>query len=108
MQNNLKELWCVYLPRIYLARKRDFVCRSLIDFVYPGRLGALKDFNERFAMPITAGGFATATKIQVRTAYKCACLLRLAKLSYLKIKCLSACLQRCNQSLHASTNEKRR
>ncbi|KAI6210840.1 hypothetical protein M3Y96_00370600 [Aphelenchoides besseyi] len=58
MQNNLKELW------------------SLIDFVYPGRLGSLKEFTERFANPITQGGYANATKVQVRTAYKCACLLR--------------------------------
>ncbi|KAI6226799.1 DNA excision repair protein ERCC-6 [Aphelenchoides besseyi] len=58
MQNNLKELW------------------SLIDFVYPGRLGSLKEFTDRFANPITQGGYANATKVQVRTAYKCACLLR--------------------------------
>ncbi|KAI6243649.1 hypothetical protein M3Y99_00027100 [Aphelenchoides fujianensis] len=58
MQNNLKELW------------------SLIDFVYPGRLGSLKEFTDKFANPITQGGYANATKIQVRTAFKCACLLR--------------------------------
>uniref|UniRef100_A0A7E4VM44 DNA repair and recombination protein RAD54-like n=1 Tax=Panagrellus redivivus TaxID=6233 RepID=A0A7E4VM44_PANRE len=58
MQNNLKELW------------------SLIDFVYPGRLGSLKDFTERFAIPITHGGYANATAIQVRTAFKCAVILR--------------------------------
>ncbi|KAI1718916.1 DNA repair protein rhp26 [Ditylenchus destructor] len=58
MQNNLKELW------------------SLIDFIYPGRLGSLKEFVEKFSIPITQGGYANATSIQVRTAYKCACLLR--------------------------------
>jgi DNA excision repair protein ERCC-6 len=58
LQNNLRELW------------------SLIDFVYPGRLGALKEFTERFATPITQGGYANASKLQVRVAYKCACLLR--------------------------------
>ncbi|KAI6191164.1 hypothetical protein M3Y97_00198300 [Aphelenchoides bicaudatus] len=58
LQNNLKELW------------------SLIDFVYPGRLGGLKEFSERFAIPITQGGYANANKLQVRIAYKCACLLR--------------------------------
>ncbi|CAD5235186.1 unnamed protein product [Bursaphelenchus xylophilus] len=58
MQNNLKELW------------------SLVDFVYPGRLGALKEFNDRFAIPITQGGLASASKTQLRVAYKCACILR--------------------------------
>uniref|UniRef100_A0A914DQK6 DNA repair and recombination protein RAD54-like n=1 Tax=Acrobeloides nanus TaxID=290746 RepID=A0A914DQK6_9BILA len=65
MQNNLKELW------------------SLIDFVYPGRLGSLKDFTEKFAIPITQGGYANATSIQVRTAFKCACVLRDAINPYL-------------------------
>ncbi|CAD5227800.1 unnamed protein product [Bursaphelenchus okinawaensis] len=58
MQNNLKELW------------------SLVDFVYPGLLGALKEFNDRFAIPITQGGLASASKTQLRVAYKCACILR--------------------------------
>jgi DNA excision repair protein ERCC-6 len=58
LQNNLKELW------------------SLIDFVYPGRLGSLKDFTDRFSTPITQGGFANATKVQIRSAYKLAVLLR--------------------------------
>ncbi|KHN76863.1 DNA excision repair protein ERCC-6, partial [Toxocara canis] len=58
LQNSLKELW------------------SLMDFVYPGRLGALQSFTEKFAIPITQGGYANATAIQVRTAYKCACVLR--------------------------------
>jgi SNF2 family DNA or RNA helicase len=35
LQNSLKELW------------------SLVDFIYPGRLGSLKEFTERFATPIT-------------------------------------------------------
>lgn len=58
LQNSLKELW------------------SLMDFVYPGRLGALQTFTEKFAIPITQGGYANASAIQVRTAYKCACVLR--------------------------------
>ncbi len=58
LQNSLKELW------------------SLIDFVYPGRLGSLKTFTEQFGVPITQGGYANANDIQVRTAYKCACVLR--------------------------------
>ena len=59
MQNNLKELW------------------SLIDFVYPGLLGSLKTFTEKFAIPITQGGYANASEVQATTAYKCAVVLRL-------------------------------
>uniref|UniRef100_A0A0N4ZLV3 DNA repair and recombination protein RAD54-like n=1 Tax=Parastrongyloides trichosuri TaxID=131310 RepID=A0A0N4ZLV3_PARTI len=58
LQNNLKELW------------------SLIDFIYPRRLGDLKTFTEHFSIPIVQGGYANATPIQVRAAYKCACVLR--------------------------------
>ena len=58
MQNNLKELW------------------SLIDFIYPGLLGSLKSFTEKFAVPITQGGYANASDIQSTTAYKCAVVLR--------------------------------
>ncbi|VDK51869.1 unnamed protein product [Anisakis simplex] len=58
LQNSLKELW------------------SLMDFVYPGRLGALQTFTDRFAIPITQGGYANANAVQVRTAFKCACVLR--------------------------------
>ncbi|KAK6106483.1 SNF2 N-terminal domain family protein [Brugia pahangi] len=65
LQNSLRELW------------------SLIDFVYPGRLGALKSFMDKFSIPITQGGYANATAVQVRTAYKCACILRDAINPYL-------------------------
>ncbi|XP_071941445.1 DNA excision repair protein ERCC-6-like [Antedon mediterranea] len=58
VQNNLKELW------------------SLIDFVFPGKLGTLPDFMQQFSIPITMGGYANATAVQVQTAYKCACVLR--------------------------------
>lgn len=58
MQNNLNELW------------------SLFDFVFPGRLGTLPIFQQQFAVPINIGGYASATNIQVQTAYKCACILR--------------------------------
>jgi len=47
MQNNLKELW------------------SLFDFVFPGKLGTLPVFLEQFSVPITMGGYSSATKIQV-------------------------------------------
>ncbi|XP_018580405.2 DNA excision repair protein ERCC-6 isoform X1 [Scleropages formosus] len=58
MQNNLKELW------------------SLFDFVFPGKLGTLPTFMEQFSVPITMGGYANASPVQVQTAYKCACVLR--------------------------------
>ncbi|KAL3319299.1 DNA excision repair protein ERCC-6 [Cichlidogyrus casuarinus] len=58
MQNNLKELW------------------SLIDFVSPGKLGSLVEFQVNFGVPITQGGYANASPIQVETAYQCACTLR--------------------------------
>ena len=47
MQNNLKELW------------------SLFDFVFPGKLGTLPVFMEQFSVPITLGGYANATQVQV-------------------------------------------
>ncbi|XP_065065513.1 DNA excision repair protein ERCC-6-like [Rhopilema esculentum] len=58
LQNNLRELW------------------SLFDFIYPGKLGTLPVFMSEFAVPITAGGYANATDVQVQIAYKCACVLR--------------------------------
>jgi len=47
MQNNLKELW------------------SLLDFVFPGKLGTLPDFMQHFSVPIVQGGYANATQVQV-------------------------------------------
>nr|XP_005481307.3 DNA excision repair protein ERCC-6 isoform X1 [Zonotrichia albicollis] len=58
MQNNLKELW------------------SLFDFIFPGKLGTLPVFMEQFSVPITMGGYCNASPVQVKTAYKCACVLR--------------------------------
>jgi DNA excision repair protein ERCC-6 len=58
IQNNLKELW------------------SLFDFIYPEKLGTLPVFMEQFSVPITLGGYANASKIQVETAYRCAVILR--------------------------------
>ncbi|KAI9022541.1 SNF2 family N-terminal domain-containing protein [Hyaloraphidium curvatum] len=58
IQNNLVELW------------------SLMDFVFPGRLGTLPVFQNEFAIPIRLGGYANATNIQVQAAYKCATVLR--------------------------------
>ncbi|XP_059482382.1 DNA excision repair protein ERCC-6-like [Neocloeon triangulifer] len=58
MQNNLKELW------------------SLFDFVYPSKLGTLPDFLANFAVPITQGGYANASEVQVATAFQCALTLK--------------------------------
>ncbi|KAI9505091.1 SNF2 family N-terminal domain-containing protein [Coemansia spiralis] len=58
IQNSLTELW------------------SLFDFIFPGRLGTLPVFNNQFAIPITVGGYASANSLQVRAAYRCACILR--------------------------------
>ena len=58
LQNNLKELW------------------SLFDFIFPGKLGTLPVFMQQFSVPITHGGYANASRVQVATAYKCATVLR--------------------------------
>ncbi|XP_049854885.1 DNA excision repair protein ERCC-6-like [Schistocerca gregaria] len=58
MQNSLKELW------------------SLFDFVFPGKLGTLPVFLAQLAVPITQGGYANASEVQVATAYRCATVLR--------------------------------
>lgn len=58
LQNHLKELW------------------SLFDFVYPGKLGTLPVFHAQFVVPITIGGYSTASKTQVHAAYKCSLMLR--------------------------------
>ena len=58
IQNSLKELW------------------SLFDFVFPGKLGTLPVFMMEFAVPITQGGYSNANKLEVQTAFKCACILR--------------------------------
>lgn len=65
LQNNLKELW------------------SLFDFVYPGKLGTLPDFMEQFAVPITHGGYANATQVQVITK------TNLMKLKYFMLRFVS-------------------
>ncbi|XP_063599874.1 DNA excision repair protein ERCC-6-like [Penaeus indicus] len=58
IQNSLKELW------------------SLFDFIFPGKLGTLPVFLQQFAVPITQGGYANASKLEVQTAFKCASMLR--------------------------------
>lgn len=53
IQNKLSELW------------------SLFDFVFPGKLGVLPVFEAEFAVPISVGGYANASPLQVSTAYRC-------------------------------------
>lgn len=65
MQNNLIELW------------------SLFDFVFPMRLGTLVSFRNQFEIPIRQGGYASASNLQVQTAYKCAETLKDAISPYL-------------------------
>ncbi|XP_072951427.1 DNA excision repair protein CSB [Typha angustifolia] len=65
IQNKLAELW------------------SLFDFVFPGKLGVLPVFEKEFAVPITVGGYANATPLQVSTAYRCAVILRDLIMPYL-------------------------
>ncbi|XP_058094603.1 protein CHROMATIN REMODELING 8-like isoform X2 [Magnolia sinica] len=65
IQNKLSELW------------------SLFDFVFPGKLGVLPVFETEFAVPISVGGYANATPLQVSTAYRCAVVLRDMIMPYL-------------------------
>ncbi|KAA0038015.1 protein CHROMATIN REMODELING 8 isoform X1 [Cucumis melo var. makuwa] len=65
IQNKLKELW------------------SLFDFVFPGKLGVLPVFEAEFAVPISVGGYANASPLQVSTAYRCAVVLRDLIMPYL-------------------------
>mmetsp|Transcript_23904 Transcript_23904/g.40058 ORF Transcript_23904/g.40058 Transcript_23904/m.40058 type:complete len:1147 (-) Transcript_23904:25-3465(-) len=58
IQNNLTELW------------------SIFDFVFPGKLGTLPVFQTQFAVPISMGGYANASQLQVQMAYRCAVVLR--------------------------------
>ncbi|KAI5004833.1 hypothetical protein ZWY2020_032076 [Hordeum vulgare] len=65
IQNKLSELW------------------SLFDFVFHGKLGVLPVFETEFSVPITVGGYANATPLQVSTAYRCAVVLRDLIMPYL-------------------------
>ncbi|KAJ1608688.1 Swi/SNf2 RAD26 [Cryptosporidium canis] len=70
IQNDLKELW------------------SLIDFVYPGRLGTLPVFEQQFVLPIKQAELMNAARVQTMRALNCtrilqelikACILRRRK-----------------------------
>jgi len=58
IQNDLRELW------------------SLLDFVFPGKLGTLPVFESEFAYPIKRGGYTNASPMQVQLGFRCALVLR--------------------------------
>mmetsp|Transcript_33130 Transcript_33130/g.37226 ORF Transcript_33130/g.37226 Transcript_33130/m.37226 type:complete len:1363 (+) Transcript_33130:107-4195(+) len=58
IQNDLRELW------------------SILDFVFPGRLGTLPAFETEFAFPIKKGGYSNASPMQVQLSYRCALILK--------------------------------
>lgn len=65
MQNNLRELWCLF------------------DFIYPLKLGTLRDFTADISEPIRRGGYVGATDLQIKVAYKCTVKLRAVIAPYL-------------------------
>ena len=56
-------------------------CRSLFDFVFPGKLGTLPVFQAQFALPIQIGGYSNASAMQVRGFSEHACLGCLDRMS---------------------------
>lgn len=80
IQNKLAELW------------------SLFDFIFPGKLGVLPVFEMEFAVPISVGGYANATPLQVSTAYRCAIVLRDLIMPYL--------LRRMKENVNAQLTKK--
>lgn len=58
IQNDLKELW------------------SLIDFVYPGKLGTLPVFEQQFVLPIKQAELRNAAKVQKMRALNCTRILQ--------------------------------
>ena len=66
IQNKLAELW------------------SLFDFIFPGKFGLLHVFEAEFTVPISIGGYANASLLQVSTIYRCAIVLRDLIMPYLR------------------------
>ncbi|KAH8582967.1 Swi SNf2 RAD26 [Cryptosporidium sp. chipmunk genotype I] len=58
IQNDLKELW------------------SLIDFVYPGKLGTLPVFEQQFVIPIKQAELKNVAKVQTMRALNCTRILQ--------------------------------
>lgn len=50
---------------LLLCLQPHVICRSLFDFVFPGKLGTLPVFQAQFALPIQIGGYANASAMQV-------------------------------------------
>ena len=71
LQNNLKELW------------------SLFDFIFPGKLGTLPVFLQQFAVPITQGGYANASRVQVCTKGEAPNCEIFSKFSYFRLQKIS-------------------
>ncbi|CAI5447480.1 unnamed protein product [Caenorhabditis angaria] len=65
IQNNLGELW------------------TIMDFVFPGKLGAFELFSERIARKIHEGSFLNATSQMKENAYQCALILQEAVKPYI-------------------------
>ena len=57
LQNNLKEFW------------------SLVDFVYPGKLGTFEAFNSSIVIPIQRGIYSNATRQASSLGYQCSLML---------------------------------
>jgi DNA excision repair protein ERCC-6 len=51
--------------------------------VFPEKLGVLPVFGTEFSIPITVGGYANATPLQVSTSYRCVVVLRDLIMPYL-------------------------
>lgn len=47
-----------------------------MDFVYPGLLSTLPNFEDQFSKPITAGGYLNASPMKIQIAYQCALTLK--------------------------------
>ncbi|WKA03677.1 hypothetical protein VitviT2T_021776 [Vitis vinifera] len=68
IENKLAELW------------------SLFDFIFPEKLGVLRVFEAEFTVPISIGGYANASPLQVSTIYRCAIVLRDLIMPYLRLQ----------------------
>lgn len=55
-------MWPTHVPDFHAVPPR---CRSLFDFVFPGKLGTLPVFQAQFALPIQIGGYSNASALQV-------------------------------------------
>jgi len=54
----------------------DNVRHTKVRYFFLHFFKTLPVFQAQFAIPISIGGYASASNVQVQTAYKCACVLR--------------------------------